>query len=349
MSGVVQAITAELQQRNAYLGAQNVETIYFGGGTPSYIAASGIESILRVVYANFTVNDDAEITLEANPDDLIPEKLLAFKRAGINRLSIGIQSFNQDDLIFLSRSHSAQQVMRCIADAQQAGFSNLSIDLIYGIPTLSDTAWEHNLRQAFAMGIQHISAYSLTVEEKTPLAFMIRQQRMKPVDENLSLSHYHILTRMMREHGYEQYEISNFCKPGAYSRHNTAYWQGKPYLGAGPSAHSYNGTSRQWNVANLAQYIESAALGNIACEQEQLSMVTQCNEYIMTSLRTCWGCDVEVIRDKFGAGVAENLLVAAQHFIETGQMISADGKLILTPSGRLFADGISAELFGEEE
>lgn len=349
MSGVVQAITAELQQRNAYLGAQNVETIYFGGGTPSYIAASGIESILRVVYANFTVNDDAEITLEANPDDITPEKLLAFKQSGINRLSIGIQSFNQDDLIFLSRSHSAQQVMRCIADAQQAGFSNLSIDLIYGIPTLSDTAWEHNLRQAFAMGIQHISAYSLTVEEKTPLAFMIRQQRMKPVDENLSLSHYQILTRMMQEHGYEQYEISNFCKPGAYSRHNTAYWQGKPYLGAGPSAHSYNGTSRQWNVANLAQYIESAALGNIACEQEQLSMVTQCNEYIMTSLRTCWGCDVEVIRDKFGAGVAENLLVAAQHFIETGQMISADGKLILTPSGRLFADGISAELFGEEE
>lgn len=349
MDQVLNAIVSELQLRKEYLQGQSVETIYFGGGTPSIIETAGIASILGTIYGLFPVDAAAEITLEANPDDLTPEKLRAFKQAGINRLSIGIQSFRQEDLLFLSRTHSAAQVTRCIADAQQAGFHNLSIDLIYGIPTLTDEGWTENLKKAFAFGIPHISAYSLTVEEKTPLAVAIRKEKIKPVDENLSLSHYGILTRMMQQYGYEHYEISNFCLPGAYSRHNTAYWQSKPYLGIGPSAHSYNGTSRCWNVSNLVKYIESAASGKLESEQESLSPVTQLNEYIMTSLRTMWGCDLASVREKHGALRAESLLTDALPFIEKGHMTYTEGKLVLTSEGRLFADGIAAELFGEEE
>ena len=348
MYQVSHAIISELQQRKDYLASQKVETIYFGGGTPSLLETSDIEGILNAVYKNFIVSKDVEITLEANPDDLTPEKLIALKNAGVNRLSIGIQSFRQEDLDFLSRTHSSSQVNQCITDAQQAGFQNLSIDLIYGIPTLTDEGWEQNLQKAFSFGIPHISAYSLTVEAKTPLEVMIRKGKMKPVDENLSLTHYHTLSRLMRQNGYEHYEVSNFCLPGAYSRHNTAYWQGKHYLGLGPSAHSYNGISRSWNVSNLSKYIETAASGQVESEQEILSQVTQLNEYIMTSLRTMWGCDLTVVGEKFGAGIAQKLLENARRFIEKEQIIYRDGKLILTPEGQLFADGISAELFTEE-
>jgi putative oxygen-independent coproporphyrinogen III oxidase len=349
MEQVSHAIISELQQRKDYIASQKIETIYFGGGTPSLLETSEIENILDAVYKNFSVEKNAEITLEANPDDLTPEKLIALKKAGVNRLSIGIQSFRQEDLDFLSRTHTSSHVTQCITDAQQAGFQNLSIDLIYGIPTLSDEGWELNLQKAYSLGIPHISAYSLTVEAKTPLEVMIRKGKMKPVDENLSLSHYHILCRLMQQNGYEHYEVSNFCLPGAYSRHNTAYWQGKHYLGLGPSAHSFNGISRSWNVANIAKYIESAASGKVESEQEMLSQIMQLNEYIMTSLRTIWGCNLGLVREKFGAGAAENLLENAQCFIEKEQMVYRDGKLILTVEGRLFSDGISAELFTEPE
>lgn len=348
MDQLAGAIISELQQRKNYLEDQNIETIYFGGGTPSILETSDIERILNAIYKNFRVESDAEITLEANPDDLTLEKLATFKKAGINRLSIGIQSFRQEDLVFLSRTHSSAQVTKCIKDSQQAGFHNLSIDLIYGIPTLTEEGWQENLQKAFSFGIQHISAYSLTVEDKTPLELMIRKGKMKPVDETCSLSQYHILSRMMKEHGYEHYEVSNFCLPEAYSRHNTAYWQGKHYLGLGPSAHSYNGISRCWNVANLANYIETVSSGGVKSEQELLSPVTQLNEYIMTSLRTMWGCDLVKIKQKFGEESAESILINALTFIEAKKMIYREGKLVLTPEGRLFADGISAQLFGEE-
>jgi len=348
MDQLTDAIISELEQRKSYLENQNVETIYFGGGTPSIIEPGDIEKIINAIFKHFIVETDTEITLEANPDDLTPAKLIAFKKAGINRLSIGIQSFRQEDLDFLSRTHSSLQVTQCISDSQQSGFHNLSIDLIYGIPTLTDKGWGENLEKAFSLGIPHISAYSLTVENKTPLEFMIRKGKMKPVDENLSLSHYQILCRMMQEHGYEHYEVSNFCLPGAYSRHNTAYWHGKSYLGSGPSAHSYNGISRSWNVSNLSKYIETAASGMVEAEQELLSHITQLNEYIMTSLRTMWGCDLVEVKRKFGIERAEELLLDAFTFIEQKQMIYQQGKLILTPEGLLFADGISARLFGEE-
>jgi len=349
MDKIAFALVSELEQQKDYLNNQKIETIYFGGGTPSLLEVADIEAILNAVNTNFNIEDGAEITLEANPDDLTSHKLAALKDAGVNRLSIGIQSFRQEDLRFLSRTHSDSQVIRCIADARQAGFNNLSIDLIYGIPTLTDREWEENLEKAFSFGIPHISAYSLTIEDKTPLEFMIRKGKIQPVDENLSLSQYHILSRMMQDHGYEHYEISNFSLPGAYSRHNTAYWQGKHYLGIGPSAHSYNGISRQWNISNLSEYFKTIASGKVASELEILSQATQLNEYIMTSLRTMWGCDLVLIRKKFGAESAEKLLLASLTYIKTNQMVYQDGKLILTPEGRMFADGISSALFGDEE
>jgi putative oxygen-independent coproporphyrinogen III oxidase len=349
MNQVSHAIINELQLRKDYLEGQKVETIYFGGGTPSILEIPDIENIISTIYKEFQIENDAEITLEANPDDLTPEKLLALKNTGVTRLSIGIQSFRQEDLDFLSRTHTSAQVIRCIGDAKHAGFQNLSIDLIYGIPTLADEDWEENLLKAFSFGIPHISAYSLTVENKTPLEFMIRKGKMKPVDENLSLSHYRILEQMMIQYGYEHYEISNFCLPGTYSRHNTAYWQGKPYLGIGPSAHSYNGFSREWNVANLGKYIETTASGKVQAEMELLSPVTQLNEYIMTSLRTMWGCNLGVVKQKFGLGYAEKLHLNALPFIDSKQMEYLNNKLVLTAQGRLFADGISATLFVEEE
>ncbi|MDO9255290.1 MAG: radical SAM family heme chaperone HemW [Bacteroidales bacterium] len=348
MDQIGNAIAGELIQRKGYLEGQTIETIYFGGGTPSLIETDDIEKILRAIYKHFRIEPDAEITLEANPDDLTPVKFTTLKNAGINRLSIGIQSFRQEDLAFLSRTHTSAQVTQCITDAQQAGFQNLSIDLIYGIPTLTDEGWKENLQKAFSFGIPHISAYSLTVEDKTPLEHMIRKGKMRPVNENLSLSQFHILCAMMQEQGYEQYEVSNFCLPGAYSRHNTAYWQGKSYLGAGPSAHSYNGISRCWNVANLATYTETVTAGEVKSEQELLSPTTQLNEYIMTSLRTMWGCDLVQVKRKFGEEIAENLLLDALTFMESEQMIYRDGKLVLTHDGLLFADGISAALFTEE-
>lgn len=342
---VTVAIATELKQRKSYLANQLVETVYFGGGTPSLLDATEIRNILKSVYSNFLVSDDAEITLEANPDDITTEKLDAWKQAGINRLSIGIQSFNQEDLNFLSRTHTTAQVMNCIAWAQKAGFANLSIDLIYGIPTLTNDGWRANLQKAFETGVRHISAYSLTIEDKTPLEYMIRKGKLNPVDENLSASHYQILCEMMEKQGFEHYEISNFCLPGHYSRHNTAYWQGKHYLGIGPSAHSYNGFSRQWNVANLSKYLSSVSDGTVNAEHEVLHNSTRLNEYIMTSLRTMWGCDLVKVKSDFGSEHAENLMNEALHFIETKQMIYLNGKLILTPEGRLFTDGISAALF----
>jgi putative oxygen-independent coproporphyrinogen III oxidase len=349
MDRITNAIVQELVQRKQYLKGEMVDTVYFGGGTPSMLNTSDIEKILRIIFLNFRVNPEAEITIEANPDDITPEKLFEFKKAGVNRLSIGIQSFRQEDLDFLSRMHTSEQVVQCIKDAKLAGFQNLSIDLIYGIPTLTDNDWEANLQKAFAFEIPHISAYSLTIEEKTPLEFLIRKGRAKGVDEDQSLSQYHLLCKKMQHYGYEHYEVSNFCLPGAYSKHNTAYWQGNSYLGVGPSAHSYNGNSRCWNVANLDIYIESVANGKVDAEEEMLSSVTQLNEYIMTSLRTIWGCDLVEVEKKFGAEQAESLLNRVNTFIEAKKMNYHNGKLILTEEGLLFADGIASELFGEEE
>lgn len=343
------ALSRELSDRNSYLESEKVETIYFGGGTPSLLSSKDIEFIINTINKNYTVSGEAEITLEANPDDLNLQKSKEFQALGINRLSIGIQSFRQEDLKFLSRTHSETDITRCIENAFAVGFGNLSIDLIYGIPTLTQNGWEENLEKAFNFHIPHISAYALTVEQKTPLEFQIRKHKSAPVDENLTLAHYHKLTRKMQEKGYEHYEISNFCLPGNYSKHNTSYWQGKPYLGIGPSAHSFNGVSRQWNIAHLKNYIDAALQSNLRPEYETLSLDTRYNEYVMTTLRTMWGADMEEVKKRFGLKYMEYLSRASGKFISGDQMIRIDNKLILKETGILFADGIAAELFWEED
>lgn len=346
---VIQAICCEIDQRKDYLQGSTIETVYFGGGTPSLLQSSQIEAILNQVARNFHVDAAAEITLEANPDDLNKKKLQYLKQLGINRLSIGIQSFRQDDLQYLGRRHSVFQAQQSIEEALVSGFANLSIDLIYGIPTLSGEGWQENLSQAFSYPIPHISAYWLTVEEKTPLDLMIRKGKIETVNENLALSHYGLLVEMMLQKGYEHYEISNFCLPGKYSRHNTAYWLGKPYLGVGPSAHSFNGLERQWNVSNTNKYIESSAAGKVESEAELLKIETRYNEFIMTSLRTIWGCDLNHVSAKFGDSFATKLVKDVQIFIRQGKASIESGKLKLTPEGYLFADGIASALFVETD
>ncbi|MEJ7827523.1 MAG: radical SAM family heme chaperone HemW, partial [Segetibacter sp.] len=250
----VTALLKEIQLQQDYL-SEPVSTIYFGGGTPSILPSGDIESIIQLLNRTFTVEQDAEVTLEANPDDISSTKLFDWKTIGINRLSIGIQSFLEDDLIWMNRAHNAQQAADCIELSQRAGFSNLSVDLIYGTPTLSDNNWSRNVEKVINLGIPHLSCYALTVEPKTVLEKMIAEKKIANVETEKQARHFEMLMQWMNEAGYEHYEISNFCKPGCRSKHNSSYWQGKSYLGLGPSAHSFNGISRQWNVANNALYI----------------------------------------------------------------------------------------------
>jgi len=339
------ALFRELALQQYYLEDEPVETIYFGGGTPSLLNTRELENLIAGIHKCFSVTAEAEVTLEANPDDLTALKIRELKHAGINRLSIGIQSFNDDDLEFLERRHSADQARICITMAQDAGFTNLSIDLIYGIPTLDCNGWESNLRRATESGIPHISAYALTVEEKTPLFLHIQQGKLPGIDDEKQLDHFNILTSMLRENGYEHYEISNFCKPGIYSKHNTSYWQDKKYLGIGPSAHSFNGSSRQWNVSDLGLYISSLNKGEVPFEKEILTTPQRYNEYVMTSLRTMWGCDLDLIRKKFGAGFAAQALADARPFIENGMIAQHAQVLHLTDKGLFHADGIASAFF----
>lgn len=346
---VFEAMLLELHQRKDYLADEPVDTLYFGGGTPSLLEAQKIALLIDEVDKLYNTSTLSEITLEANPEDITKEKLNDWDHAGINRLSIGVQSFRQEDLDFLQRPHSVQQVDIAILEALNHGFQNLSIDLIYGIPTLNSFGWEANLYHAFSYGIPHISAYSLTVEAKTPLHFAIRKEKLPPIDENAAINQYHTLTRLMGQCGYEHYEISNFSLPGARSKHNTSYWQKKPYLGIGPSAHSYNRDSRCWNVSNLNEYVSSVKLGNVSSQYEQLTASDQLNEYIMTSLRTSWGCDLKQVGELYGQGTRAKLLREAEMYINEGKIIEKANFLIVAPDWRLFTDGIASSLFTIDE
>jgi oxygen-independent coproporphyrinogen-3 oxidase len=264
---------------------------------------------------------------------------------GINRLSIGVQSFFDDDLDYLNRTHSAKKAEESVMEAKASGFSNISVDLIYGIPTLTDEKWEKNLEKAFELDVPHISTYSLTVEPKTALDLLIRKKKLPGPNEEQILAHFRILLQKMKKQGFEHYEISNFCRDGFYSRHNSMYWNGTCYLGLGPSAHSYNGTSRQWNLSNLFQYITQVNNKDRFFESEELTMIQRYNEYVMVSLRTMWGCDVRKIREEFGDETAARFTEHVSRFIELGEMIEKDGVYYLTDEGKLFADGIAADLF----
>jgi len=342
---LVPALKHELSLRQEYLSSSQVSTIYFGGGTPSVLKSAEIQELLASINSVFQVENDAEITLEANPDDLTKQKLYELKTIGINRLSIGVQSFEDKDLQFLHRDHTGRQALNSVKRSQDAGFSNLSIDLIYGIPTLDSVAWESNLLKALELYVPHISAYALTVEERTPLAVLISKGKIPEIDESVQEQHFNLLVDLLEAHGYLHYEISNFSRPGSFSRHNTAYWKGISYLGIGPSAHSYNGSTRQWNVSNLAQYIESIQQNKIPFELETLTKAQRFNEYVMTMLRTIWGIDLNVVQKKYGHDWVEQALKDSAKFIEAGQLILQDQILYLTRKGKFLADGIAAELF----
>ena len=345
---MISAILSEIDLQKLYLENAEIETIYLGGGTPSVLTAKELEIIFNKIYATFKIKDNPEITLEANPDDLSIDYLRDLKAGTpINRLSIGIQSFAENDLLWMNRAHNAIEARACIEYAQDAGFDNLTIDLIYGSPTTSDEQWIKNLKIAFEYDIPHISCYALTVETGTALDNFVKNGKTPPVDEEKSARHFEILMSEMKRFGFIHYEISNFAQPNCFARHNSNYWLGVPYLGIGPSAHSFNGTSRQWNVANNAQYIKSLIEGKVPFTQEELTSTQRYNEYIMTTLRTVWGCDPSVIDAKFGKNYLKYFNKKILQFIQHQTVMTDGKKYFLTDEGRLLADRIAMELFYE--
>lgn len=342
---MVQALLQEIRLQQNYLDGLTVSSIYFGGGTPSILPMDDLQTLLHTLRQHFDIAPEAEVTLEANPDDLTAGKLAALKAAGINRLSIGVQSFHEEDLHWMNRAHNSQQATQCITLAKAAGFDNITIDLIYGGPTLSDEGWAANVQQAIALKIPHLSCYALTVEAGTALDHFIKKKKMAAVDTDKAAKHFELLMQWMQAAGYEHYEISNFALPGWHSRHNSSYWQGKSYLGIGPSAHSFNGTSRQWNIANNATYIKEIQQGSLPFEKEILTPAMALNEYIMTSLRTAAGCNLQWVAEKFGPALRQQLETTSQQFLQNKWMLRDKDTLRLTPQGKLFADGIAAELF----
>jgi oxygen-independent coproporphyrinogen-3 oxidase len=347
---LLDALLREISLQKDWLEGAPVETIYFGGGTPSLLSADELLRLFDALFAAFPISNLKEVTLEANPDDLNLAYLRELKRTPVDRLSVGIQSFREEDLRYMNRAHTAQQSDYALKAAQDTGFTNLTIDLIYGTPGLSDAAWLDNLGKMSSLAIPHFSAYALTVEEGTALHHAITKKSATPVDAAQSAEQAALLMQEAARLGYEQYEISNFAKPGCYAVHNTAYWLGTPYLGLGPSAHSFNGRNlRQWNAANNALYIRSLLNETkVPFEQEMLTPAQRLNEYIMTSLRTMWGCDPARIESEWGSAARKALLRNAQRFLQEKSMCEAEGKLLLTARGKLFADGIAAALFFPE-
>jgi oxygen-independent coproporphyrinogen-3 oxidase len=338
------ALLKEAALRKDYLEREAVNTIYFGGGTPSLLAIDKLQDILTTLKANFSVSPAAEITLEANPDDITEDALVNWKQAGINRLSIGVQSFFEEDLQWMNRAHTANQALHNLELARKH-FDNITIDLIYGTPGLSDERWQENVKRAITLGIPHLSCYALTVEPKTALDSMIRKHQVSNVQPEDQARQFLLLMDWLEAAGYEHYEISNFAQPGHRSRHNSSYWQGYPYLGLGPSAHSFNGHSRQWNVANNALYIQSLKQDTIPFEVEELTPEQKVNEYIMTSLRTMEGLNLQRVLQLSGEKTSLLLQKNSRRFIEQSLLLEKEERLVLTKQGKLFADGIAGDLF----
>jgi len=348
MEGFLEALKKEIIERQDYLGTETVNTIYFGGGTPSMLRISDLALIISHLTMYFSIDPKVEITLEANPDDINERIATEWKNLGVNRLSIGVQSFFDDDLQYLNRVHSGKQAFQAIEISQKAGYTNLSIDLIYGIPTLTEEKWQKNLDTFFSLNIPHLSAYSLTVEKKTPLDLLIRRGKYAPLDELQSIRHFKILLEEARKHDFIHYEISNFSREGYYSRHNSLYWLGGNYLGLGPSAHSFNGSSRQWNVSSITGYLRNEGGRNTVEEKEVLTLVQRYNEYVMTSLRTIWGCDSVHIGNGFGIKYRDYFIRHINQYIDKKYVAREGSTFYLTDEGKLFTDGITADLFMEE-
>lgn len=340
---LIAAMLKEIVLQKEYLMSDKVETIYFGGGTPSILMIEDLILLLKKLVDEFDVAKNAEITLETNPDDITEEKLLQWKAMGINRLSIGVQSFFEEDLQWMNRAHNALQAKASLQLAKKH-FDNITIDLIYGLPDLTNEKWKQNVDTAIAFNIPHLSCYALTVEPKTPLDKMIKLNKSKDVNPDKQSEQFLLLMQWLDDAGYEHYEISNFAKSTFRSKHNCSYWQGKKYLGLGPSAHSFNGNERQWNISNNKAYISSINENKIPAEIEMLTKTQQMNEYIMTSLRTMEGLKFENIVF-FETISKESLLKKSERFINSGLMRQENETLILTRDGKLLADGIAADLF----
>jgi oxygen-independent coproporphyrinogen-3 oxidase len=327
-------------------GPEQIETIYIGGGTPSLITSDELAGIFETLHKKFEIKENAEITLEANPDDINRIILKKWQLAGVNRLSLGIQSFVQSELVWMNRAHNADESLNSINEIQEAGFTNFSVDLIYGSPLLSNDALKETLDIIFKKQIPHISCYALTVESKTALHKMIETKKSQAVDPEKQAEQFLLLMNLMKQNNFEQYEISNFAQTGMRSLHNSSYWQGKAYYGFGPAAHSFDGKNcRRWNISNNSLYIQSLLKDIIPYEEEILTKTQQLNEYIMTSLRTMEGLDLELVSLKFGNDISEDLKARSRKYIESNKLITEGEKLILNQGGKLFADGIAADLF----
>ena len=338
------AIQKELITRSVDFKEDVVQTIYFGGGTPSLLTQQEIDSFLAVIYYNYTIIECPEITLEANPDDLDEGTILELAASKINRLSIGVQSFFEEDLKMMNRAHNSTEAIACL-DFATKYFDNITVDLIYGIPGLTQERWQQNMKRVFDLGINHISCYALTIEEKTALARFIERKIIPPVDEELALGHFNSLVEEAEKNGFVHYEISNFGKPDYFSKHNTSYWKGKRYLGVGPSAHSYLAGTRSWNVANNAKYIKALELDDSYSELEELTMNDRFNEAVMIGLRTIYGVDLMKLKAEFGKTYFDYLMSEAKPFIEDGKLEIREEILKTTVKGKFLADGIAAELF----
>jgi oxygen-independent coproporphyrinogen III oxidase len=347
-SRLTEALVRELELRRSYLPAPaTLNTIYFGGGTPSLLTATELDTLLAAVHQHFRVAPDAEITLEANPDDLTPAKVRELAASPVNRLSIGLQSFHEPHLRLMNRAHSAGESTAGVRRAQDAGFENISVDLIYGVPAPDHGIWEQDMAQAFALQVPHLSCYALTIEPDTVFGRQLQKGKFWAAPEEFVARQFELLLREMSRHGYQQYEISNFCQPGRESRHNSAYWRGVPYLGLGPSAHSFNGNSRQYTVAHNHQYVTAVLeQGTVPATVEHLSPRDQANEYLMTSLRTAQGCNLARLRTQLGVDLLAEKGAYLQKLEQTGlACLGADEYLRLTDAGKLLADHITLELF----
>ncbi len=335
----------ELEMRKHELPQTPLSSIYFGGGTPSLLSNQELSDLFNAVHKHFSLDQHAEVTLEANPDDVTLEKLQFYKQTPINRFSMGVQSFFDEDLVWMNRAHQANDAEQSIKLIQDTGFDKITVDLIYGGPTLTHEHWKFNLEKIVALNLHHVSAYCLTAEPKTALHHHIEVGKQPALDEEKAAQQFEYMLSFLEEHGFEQYEISNFARNKQYAVHNTNYWRNKPYLGIGPSAHSFNGTQRSWNVANNNQYMHALKQGKLALEVENLTPENQLNEYLMTGLRTQWGCQWSEIETRFGVDAATTLKSRIQPYLTNELMTNSPSHFVLTRKGRLLADGIAADLF----
>ena len=339
-----EALCHEAEMRKHEIGDEVINTIYLGGGTPSRLHKEHMAMLFDTLYEHYTIAPDSEITIEANPDDLTDDYINMLATTPINRFSIGIQSFDDDELRFLSRRHKSQQAIDAVHAVQQAGFDNISIDLMYGLPKQTMELWKQNLQLAMQLDVQHVSAYHLIYERETKLYTLLQRGRVKPVEDELSLEMFDTLIETLALHGFEQYETSNFAKDKLYSRHNTSYWQNKKYLGLGPSAHSYDGDRRSWNVASLERYIASLNQNERDFEFETLTESEKYNEHVLTGIRTKWGVDLEVLREKFDAKYYDYFMQNVKKHLDSGFVFIEDNHLMLARKGLFMTDGIASDL-----